>query len=58
MATDDEKPVRGIWIAIPAGILAVLMVIGVVRVIWLTNFAEVPEGITPPPDKEESASEH
>jgi len=44
--------ISGNWIAIPFGILAVLMVIGVIRVIYLTNFAEIPEGITPPADYE------
>lgn len=47
--------VSGNWIAIPFAILAILMVIGVGRVIYLTNYAEIPEGITPPLEDEPEA---
>jgi len=54
--TDSKKPgtVPGAWIAIPAGLHCVLLVIGVVRVIWLTN-TPPPEGIEPPTEEPEEA---
>jgi hypothetical protein len=48
----EPRTVAGNWFAIPFALLGVALVIGVLWVIYLTNFAEPPEGITPPLEDE------